>query len=449
MDENNKNLFDTSDSSMSNGVGDIPTFDSLYTNDFGTSTTDFSTSTDFSANTYDLGSTVDLGSTIDLGSSIDVNSSVDFGNSQSDKVDTVVGGNPFSGTIKDKDNTSYEDSYTTSGNGYNQSTGNSTDSSNQYQSTGEFGQYEYNNQESYYVSGDSDKTSPLIITGFVFSIISLICSCIPILDMVFPVVAIVLCSIGIKKSTKNKLGKAGIIIASIALVFTVVIFIVNIAGGVMSSFFDFGDILDQHYEISVDTDNSDNSDDSDDSYTTPDYSDDDMIDERQDVDSSIIAKYNQVYVGGQVYTLPISGADIKDDFILDDTYEEELENGISEYASIFGSITRDDIHSKFYVSLYNKSEKSTSNIEDLYVKYIGSTSYYDDDWNEYMSDIMIYGGIRIGSTKDEVEKAFGKCEEPYENGSYSSYSYSVDSTYISITFYDDVISDISIGYYGD
>jgi hypothetical protein len=68
--------------------------------------------------------------------------------------------------------------------------------------------------------------------------------------------------------------------------------------------------------------------------------------------------------------------------------------------------------------------------------------------NEDM-DVVFPGGITFGSSKDDVTKAYGEPTKTYEDGSYSSYTYTVSiEEHLELGFSDGKLITyyLSVGY---
>lgn len=92
-----------------------------------------------------------------------------------------------------------------------------------------------------------------------------------------------------------------------------------------------------------------------------------------------------------------------------------------------------------YIGLVNNSDEILD-ITQCDVWCLDLDTCYGFDQLEAYPDMVIGNGIRIGSTRSEVEAACGPCDDIYETGDgYAFYSYDVDTTYqLSLTIYDDI-----------
>lgn len=88
---------------------------------------------------------------------------------------------------------------------------------------------------------------------------------------------------------------------------------------------------------------------------------------------------------------------------------------------------------------FKNNSDSVQDILDCDIWSFGLDTCYGSRQLESYPDMVIAKGIHIGSTKEEVEAAFGPCEDIYESElGYTAYSYVVDYTYhMDLTVYDD------------
>ncbi len=393
---------------------DIPKFDDLYTSNIGS---------DFQVNSYDM----------------EMNSNVDdiFKSSSNDEKTELS--NPYSGIEYESTD---QNTYTSSD---IQSNNNKTNTNqSEYQFSNNYNNNQYNAYEqtySTYKIADTynEKTSVIAIIGFIFSIIGLLCCFMPCCPGIISIIAFILCIIGVSKDSKKGLGLAGIIISIIGLVGTIIFTIM---------WFDETSILNEYLDEYLYEYDS----------VTYEYNDEDnynyfenYIDERLNPLKTPISEYNEIRIGENVYAMPISCKDLDFTYDLDDDDMEELENGIDTNGYIIASICLEEYKTELFVSLCNKTNHIVTDIEELTIDYIATSTYRDDDYNRYLADIEMFGGIRIASTKEEVLKVMGEPSDSYEydseDFSYCDVYYYLDDVYITITFINGKVGDIYISIY--
>ncbi len=423
---------------------DMPTFDDFYSGSVGT---------DFQVNSYDIGvnSTVD---NIDMSITNYVDSvessTTDYSNDtfQTNSIKEENGSsNPFSDIKYESTNQNVDVSSKVAentnnneyqfSNNYNsyQNSNTNTSNTNRYNNRYQQTQQPYSTYQVGNDSNKTNKTSALAIVGFVLSIIGLLCCFFPCCPCIVSIIAAILCICGISKRSKKGLGIAGIIISVIGLIGSIIFSIM---------WFDEDSILNYYieeyegYESYEDYDTS-----YDDDYDYFLY----YTDERLAPLDSPISEYNKIRIGEDVYTLPISVADVDFEYELNEENESKLKKGIDDYEYLIVPMYSEIYNTRFYVTLSNETDQLVSNIDELVIDYISTTTYYAES-KSYLADVEIYGGIRITSTKEEVLEVFGEPESSYgEDSGYSSMNYHLDNVYITLSFYNNEVTDICISLY--
>ncbi|HJJ05838.1 MAG TPA: outer membrane protein assembly factor BamE [Clostridiaceae bacterium] len=97
-----------------------------------------------------------------------------------------------------------------------------------------------------------------------------------------------------------------------------------------------------------------------------------------------------------------------------------------------GHMVTKDNKSSFSVTPYNNTGSSVNVSEAV----IGGVDFDDTDikYDEKIARIEVYGGIKIGSTKEEVKKVFGEPSSTVELSKSTSCEYKSKETYRSYTF---------------
>lgn len=81
--------------------------------------------------------------------------------------------------------------------------------------------------------------------------------------------------------------------------------------------------------------------------------------------------------------------------------------------------------------------KSDVLVKDAYIGALAVGKSFDKETHAENSKMEIYGGLKLGSTKEEVEKIFGECDNTYEGSSITTWEYQSDDSvwrYFKFTF---------------
>ena len=86
-----------------------------------------------------------------------------------------------------------------------------------------------------------------------------------------------------------------------------------------------------------------------------------------------------------------------------------------------GYIQTADKKTSFYVTPYN-TESSAVKVPDTS---IGGFDLDEDNlkYDSKLADVEVVGGLKLGSSLDDVKKVFGETEEIYEGTNYDQYTY--------------------------
>ena len=97
-----------------------------------------------------------------------------------------------------------------------------------------------------------------------------------------------------------------------------------------------------------------------------------------------------------------------------------------------GYIQNSDKKTVFYVTPYN-TESSATKILDTH---IGGFDLDESKvkYESKLADVEVAGGIKLGSTLDDVKKVFGETTEIYEGTNYNQYTYKSEEIYRSYVF---------------
>lgn len=132
----------------------------------------------------------------------------------------------------------------------------------------------------------------------------------------------------------------------------------------------------------------------------------------------------KIYAGAKLSTISKEGFDLK-------STEEDETIPAGKYMIGAGHMVNSDNRSVFSVTPYNGKKTDVSNGDSEIGGF--SISYVDAKKDENALAIEVYGGIKLNSTKAQVEKVFGKPSSTYEGTSYTTYKYESDEVYRSYT----------------
>lgn len=224
----------------------------------------------------------------------------------------------------------------------------------------------------------------------------------------------------------------GIILGSIVLIGAIVV-IVLFATGVLGG----------------DTNNAKKDDDT--SKVTDDKKDDDKPSEKNDDDDddekvatgnaqAILSNQKnffvkidgkKYYIGDKISTLTKAG------YKLNEKAAAETAPA-GKYLILFGGSTlkNEDTKGTLGFTAMNPT-KSDVLVKDAYIGALAIEKAFDKEAHAENSKMEIYGGLKLGSTKKEVEEIFGKCDNTYEGSSIITWEYKSDESvwrYIKFTF---------------
>lgn len=97
-----------------------------------------------------------------------------------------------------------------------------------------------------------------------------------------------------------------------------------------------------------------------------------------------------------------------------------------------GYIQTADKKTSFYVTPYN-TESSAVKVPDTS---IGGFDLDEDNlkYDSKLADVEVVGGLKLGSSLDDVKKVFGETEEIYEGTNYDQYTYKSKEVYRNYEF---------------
>ena len=112
--------------------------------------------------------------------------------------------------------------------------------------------------------------------------------------------------------------------------------------------------------------------------------------------------------------------------------EKDEEVPANKYMIGAGYIQNSDKKTVFYVTPYN-TESSAAKILDTH---IGGFDLDESNvkYESKLADVEVAGGIKLGSTLDDVKKVFGETTEIYEGTNYNQYTYKSEEIYRSYVF---------------
>ena len=116
-------------------------------------------------------------------------------------------------------------------------------------------------------------------------------------------------------------------------------------------------------------------------------------------------------------------------FIYDGKTEDVPAN---KYMIGAGYIQTADKKTSFYVTPYN-TESSAVKVPDTS---IGGFDLDEDNlkYDSKLADVEVVGGLKLGSSLDDVKKVFGETEEIYERSNYDQYTYKSEEVYRNYEF---------------
>ena len=164
-----------------------------------------------------------------------------------------------------------------------------------------------------------------------------------------------------------------------------------------------------------------------------------------------------IKIDGVTYSYPYSYKDLQKagwSFKLEDYgYQDGYELDVNEYT--FSTI---DLHSEKYGTSYNDSQLSVGfqnftdkkqSILDCDIWAIGVRAVYGSTKAEKIPNVELAGGIKLGSTLDEIIAVYGEPESTYEGTYYTQLDYQNNySQYMKLYVYHDYgLMEIDLKYY--
>lgn len=274
------------------------------------------------------------------------------------------------------------------------------------------------------------ESKALEICALVFGILGLVgCACCGI----FGIVGLILSIVCLVKGKKSGMTIAGLICSIIGVLLSIIFAIYFAYNGELSTeltgFGDDNPIVDDQTTEDKDDDNKihsskDNSD-KDKDATTEDDTD------SSDNKYSYTGGYNeatdtscvQVELYGKTYTLPCKFSEIKDAVEIDEYDMDYYKDGIEADDYAWLDLVEGDDSTGVTIGLYNDTDSKIKNLDDAIVM---SVEEYDYDDGEGSSVAVFLGGLKIGMTRDEVEKFLEQYKEVYYSGTDDSDYYAID-----------------------
>lgn len=297
---------------------------------------------------------------------------------------------------------------------------------------------EYTSQYQTNVTPEGKQSKGLAIAALVVSIVSILFVCCGICGVTISMVALILGIVAIKQCpTKKGMSIAAIVIAAITLLITVILWIISLIGN--SSYLDK-----LTNEIEKET-----------GITTESlFDDEDDDDDKSSTNSTTVevSEEGSVYINGITFNILDTVGNTGFDIEVSEDDKAELQIGLEAGDDVFGTIIGSDGSHIASVSLVNNTSSVVTDVNELSIDYIAADYVTDEDFNHTDSDISVYGGVGIGTSKADVKAAYGETDNEYSgDGGYSILTYYLmdGDLSVSFSFEDDIVQQISIGYYGD
>lgn len=145
---------------------------------------------------------------------------------------------------------------------------------------------------------------------------------------------------------------------------------------------------------------------------------------------------DKFYAGDKIEKLSNVGYNVK-------SSEASQDIPANKYMIGAGSMMNSEDKRIFSVTPFNTNNSPTK-VSDAVIGGI-DISYSSAKNDDKSANFEVYGGIKLGSTEEEVKKVFGEPTSVYEGSNYKSYKYESDEVYRSYDFRfnaDGKVSDI-------
>lgn len=339
----------------------------------------------------------------------------------------VLSGNPYSvGSDASPQASATQSSYQATNTGMNTTTGTYQQPGSGMDST--YGTYgTYGTSSATYTSAPVETPSKAGkvcgIIGLILSIIGLLTSCCSG-GLLFGLVGIILCIVCLVKKGSKGLGITGIIIGAIAFIISIILLISG-----MSVLDEFSKYVDDDYDNDYNYD------------WDYDYDWDDDWDDNGDGHVGIgnVSSTNQIYIDGDVYTLPASlnSLGMSPDMSYDDTAEKVSD--IETYGLYPGDYEFVLLNSNKGYTIWGFIENTTGDtvysLDDLQVTGLNVDNYSPQCTASY---VEAYGGITLGMSRSSVEAALGTPDNETSDGVYYESADGMSYMYLEYDSFNDV-----------
>lgn len=138
------------------------------------------------------------------------------------------------------------------------------------------------------------------------------------------------------------------------------------------------------------------------------------------------SEYAKVILCGEEITFPCKFGDIQDFVEIDEYSKERFAEGIEAGESEWYSIAVGDSENYLNLGLENTTDKKLTDMSEAIVFYISEANY--EDTEDVQGNYEITGGLKLGSSLEDVENIAKLDEDCYE-------SHETDYDYYSFSFY--------------
>lgn len=262
----------------------------------------------------------------------------------------------------------------------------------------------------------------LEICALVFGILSIVgCMCCG----VFGIPGLILSIICFAKGKKSGLSIAGLICSILGILLSVIIVFLVVTNDEFKQGFADG-LYESGTEVTEAPD-----DDTTEATETTEIADTSDTGDTTDVTESAIhlnqdSEYGKVILCGKEIVLPCKFGDIQDYVEIDEYSVEDFAEGIEAGDSEWYSIAVENSENYLSIGLENPTDKKLTDMSEAVVFYISESNYEEKE--DVQGNYEIFGGLKLGSSLEEVEKVAKTDEDYYE-------SHETDYDYYSFSFY--------------
>lgn len=338
----------------------------------------------------------------------------------------VLSGNPYSvGSDASPQASATQSSYQATNTGMNTTTGT-------YQQPGSSMDSTYGTYGTYGTSSATYSSAPVEtpskagkvcgIIGLILSIIGLLTSCCSG-GLLFGLIGIILCIVCLVKKGSKGLGITGIVIGAIAFIISIIMLVSG-----MSVLDELSKYVDDDYDYN---------------YDGNDYNFEWDVDYSDNGDGHVgignVSSTNQIYIDGDVYTLPASlnSLGMTPDLSYDDTAEKISD--IETYGLYPGDYEFVVLNCNNGYTIWGFIENTTGDtvysLDELQVTGLNVDNYSPQCTASY---VEAYGGITLGMSRSSVESALGTPDKETDDGVYYESADGMSYMYLEYDLFDDV-----------